>query len=696
MLTVLSCLAVEHHPAFTLAALVICIAGSIISLRLFARVRRTSAVVKALWLFMAGLIAGGTIWSTHFVAMMGYETPVTLGYAPVPTVASLAIAVAGSTLGFHLAARTVSTAWIEAGGAILGLGIVAMHYTGMAALRLDGHVEWSMPYVIASVVLAMGFGAAATNRIGRPVTMFCKYGGAIGLVLAVVSLHFTAMAAATVVPGPAIGAIGSVISQPVMAIGVASVMTTLLALASAAYLIDLKSSQEAHNRINHLSLHDPLTGLANRTKIAEHLQSIMDGRADDTARAVVAIIGIGRFKEVNDVHGQDFGDRTLKAVAERLKSAQQPGEFVGRFGGDEFLVIKYPVYGRAEAAKFAGEWHSLTVFPFEVDGKEVSLECRLGAAIYPDHGRQPAELTERAGLALQRLKAEGRTHFAIYEPELDEESRRKSSLSVDLRNAIVNDELELHYQAQHHLKTREIIGFEALLRWNHPVHGRVSPATFIPIAEETGLIVKIGEWVLLQACREAASWERAYTVAVNVAPAQLERSDVAGDVARALEETGLASSRLELEITESGIISDQAHVLQLIRQIKKLGVRIAMDDYGTGYSSLSTLQNFPFDKIKIDREFVTDIAGNEQSAAIIRATVILANSLGIPVLAEGAENEEQLALLQESGCEAVQGFYFGRPKTVEQLRAITGFRKEGDAARSLLKKRSDSNSVRAA
>lgn len=694
MIEVLTCLAAEHHPAFLIAALVVCGVGSVVAMRLFARVRRTERATKYWWLLLAGLNAGGTIWSTHFIAMMGFESPIALGYELTPTAVSLVLAIATASLGFLIAASTVRSVLVEVGGGVIGLGIVCMHYVGMSALQVQGDILWSVPYVVASVVFGCGFGVVATNRIARPVTVFCKYGGALGLTLAILSLHFVGMTAMTIVPGPMVGTSEQLVSEEVLAVVVLAVMGVQLLTATAIYMIDLKSSQDATKRYKHLALHDPLTGLPNRAKIESHLDGVIEGQADDTASAVVAVIDLDRFKEVNDVHGHAAGDFLLKTLSERLQTSLRLTEFVGRFGGDEFLAVKYPIYGKGEALEFCERLRALTHTDVDWEESKIALKASVGAALFPDHGVKPGELMERADLAMYRAKERSNRGVEIYDPNVDEESRKRSTLSIDLGKAVENNELEVHYQPQNDTVSRELIGFEALLRWKHPIHGDVAPGIFIPIAEETNLIVELGEWVLRTACAEAASWEKPYKIAVNIAPAQLMLATLPKIAHETLLETGLSASRLELEITESGIIADQSHVLQIVRQLKNLGIKIAMDDFGTGYSSLSTLQNFPFDKIKLDREFIKDTPGNRQSVAIVRSTIILADSLGIPVLAEGVETEDHMEFLQEVGCQSVQGFLFGQPLSTCDVREITGQAPDQPAVERVCRPRATSHTKR--
>ncbi|MBO6816040.1 MAG: bifunctional diguanylate cyclase/phosphodiesterase [Rhizobiaceae bacterium] len=651
----------HHDPIFTGFAILVLATGALLTMRLFARVRRTAGSVRLLWLFLTGFVGGGTVWSTHFLAMIAYRAPVPVTYEVTMTVLSLAVAVAGVSTGFLIAAITQRSIFVEAGGFLIGLSIAAMHYLGMAAMEMPATIEWSTGYVVASVVAACFFGAITTNRVARPVTRFCKYGGVLAFILAVALLHFTGMTAAAVVPEAGGVASQSDVTNTILGASILFAILVVLSISLAAYWIDHKNGQENTSRVQQLALHDPLTGLANRLRAVEFLRELIQGDLDDTARVAVISIGIDRFKDINDVHGTGVGDRILKTLAERLSRAAQRQEFVARFGGDEFVAVRHPVFLERQAIAFCERLKAVIEEPIDIEGISVTLECSVGYAQFPDAGNDPEDLLQRAGIAMYQSKRSGGNRITAYTDEFDEENRIRSSLAIDLKKAVQEGQLELYYQLQNDARTRVVVGAEALLRWNHPEKGRISPGLFIPIAEETGLICEIGDWVLRQACKEATQWAMPYTVAVNVASRQLTDAGFPAKVEAVLEESGLDPARLEIEITESGIIADVAFVLNIVKELKSLGVRIAMDDYGTGYSSLSTLQNFPFDKIKIDREFVRELPDNKQSAAIIQATTILGNSLDIPVLAEGVETEQQLQFLAETGCSAVQGFFFGKP-----------------------------------
>jgi diguanylate cyclase (GGDEF)-like protein/PAS domain S-box-containing protein len=435
---------------------------------------------------------------------------------------------------------------------------------------------------------------------------------------------------------------------------------------------DITERKRAEERIAYLARHDPLTDLPNRAAFNEQLSFARERAAPTGAGFAVLCIDLDRFKEVNDVFGQAAGDAMLREVAQRLAAAAE-GAFLARLGADEFALISSEGMQPVAAAALAQRVQSAMAEELDVAGFRLRAELSIGVAIFPTDGADSATLLANAGAALDRAKEEGRGAIHFFAAAMDLELRERRALQHDLQSAIARDELALHYQPQARIDG-EIVGFEALARWQHPARGTVPPGTFIPLAEESGLIVPISEWILRAACREAAAWPHPLQIAVNLSPVQFRHGDVAGLVHAVLLETGLAPDRLELEVTEGVLIDDFSRAVSILRRLKSLGVRIAMDDFGTGYSSLSYLQAFPFDKIKIDQGFISNVERNRQSAAIARAVIALARALGLPVLAEGVETREQLGFLEREGCDQVQGYLIGRPAPIAEYAARVGRR----------------------
>ena len=437
---------------------------------------------------------------------------------------------------------------------------------------------------------------------------------------------------------------------------------------------DITDRRETESRMAHMAYHDALTELPNRAAFLQALSQMIDACEGTDEEFAVLSVDLDRLKEINDVFGHEVGDRLLIEVSRRVQAAAHGG-VVARLSGDEFGLIIDGVQPAAAAA-LAARLSEMMQEEFVVDERSVRIGLTTGIAVFPRHGDSAETLLANADAALFRAKAKARGSINFYEAEMDQKIRDRRALHQDLATAIRNGELSLHYQPQVMLRDRdgvqEPIGFEALTRWAHPVRGNVSPGDFIPLAEESGLIVEMGEWILRAACREAASWPNPLQVAVNLSPAQFMHGDVVGMVHSILLETGLLAARLELEITEGVLIDDMDRGLSLLRRLKALGVHIAMDDFGSGYSSLTYLQAFPFDKIKIDRTFVMNLGRNPQSAAIIRAVIGLGHGLDIPIVAEGVETQDQLDFLRKVNCSRVQGYFTGKPAPIQQYASWVG------------------------
>ncbi|MET3709482.1 diguanylate cyclase (GGDEF)-like protein/PAS domain S-box-containing protein [Sphingomonas trueperi] len=426
---------------------------------------------------------------------------------------------------------------------------------------------------------------------------------------------------------------------------------------------DISARRQSEARIAHMALHDALTGLPNRVQLYSWLDVEIARAAEGSVRLAVAAIDLDRFKEINDSLGHAEGDRVLVEIGRALQAALQGQEIAARVGGDEFVVAKR-YDNPAELEGFVARLEGCLFSGFAAHGS-MAVGASLGVAVFPSDAGDRETLLNNADLAMYRAKGDFAERICYYEPGMDEQARHRRVIANDLRFAAARGELRLLYQPQRSLQSNALVGFEALLRWAHPKLGGIPPMEFIPIAEETGEIIRLGEWVLRTACSEAAAWPDPHKVAVNLSPVQLLKPDLPEMVTAILVETGLAPTRLELEITETALIADKARALHSLRRIKALGVRVAMDDFGTGYSSLDTLHAFPFDKIKIDKSFLADSERSEQARAIIRAILALGRSLSIPVLAEGLETDAQRDLLLREGCAEAQGYLFGRPAAVE-------------------------------
>ena len=422
---------------------------------------------------------------------------------------------------------------------------------------------------------------------------------------------------------------------------------------------DVTERQSAQARIVHMARHDALTDLPNRVLLRERLDHELKRVKRGECLAMLCL-DLDHFKSVNDTLGHPIGDELLKRAADRLRGCTREPDTVARLGGDEFAIIMTQLHDPADINILAQRVRDSISKPYQIDGHQIVTDISIGISMAPHDGTDPDILIKNADLALYGAKADGRGTYRYFESEMDARMKARRDLEMDLRQALANKEFELYYQPLVNLKSNEISTLEALLRWNHPTQGMISPADFIPIAEETGLIIAIGEWVLNTACKETANWPEHIKVAVNVSPAQLKSRSVLKMVTTALADSGMPASKLQLEITETVLLQNTFATLETLHKLRKLGVQIALDDFGTGYSSLSYLRSFPFDKIKIDRSFIKDLSNGAEPLAIVHAVAGLAKCLNMISTAEGVETQQQLDTLQSVGCTEMQGYLFSR------------------------------------
>jgi diguanylate cyclase (GGDEF)-like protein len=431
---------------------------------------------------------------------------------------------------------------------------------------------------------------------------------------------------------------------------------------------DVTERKRTEERIALLARHDTVTGIANRTVLREKLEEAAARSRSDRERFTVLILDLDEFKYVNDTLGHGAGDQLLKELALRLQSSLDETGTVARLGGDEFAIIQAGETNQRERAiALAIKLLDIVARPFDIDGHNVIVRTSIGIALAPENGTEPGELLKRADLALYRAKSDGRNGFSFFDEEMSKDATARHRLLNDLRAALSRNEFELHYQPLVDAKTVRPCGAEALVRWRHPVDGLIFPDRFIWLAEESGLIEPLGEWILERACADAASWPENIKVAVNLSAAQFRSGRLFDVILCALVESGLPPERLELEITESLLLQKKESYGVMIRQLKNIGISIVLDDFGTGYSSLSYLTRFPFDKIKIDKSFTQGLSNRADCAAVVASVLTLARGLDMAVTAEGVETKQQFELLRAAGVKQVQGYLFGRPRPVAQL-----------------------------
>jgi diguanylate cyclase len=788
MLTVYNCIVHAHDLRLVGLAAVICLLASFTAISLLHHVRGSKGHMRTLWLAVSATSTGIGIWATHFIAMLAFSPGIPSAYNIALTVLSLVAAIVLTGVGLVVALNSkIPAAWL--GGAIVGAGIAAMHYTGMAAFEIEGRIIWDPVLVAMSIVLGGVIGALALPVGLHSPSLKWKALGALTLTVAICSHHFTAMAAAAIVPDPTIEVSDAdALPTGLLAVAVffASFVVIMLTLAGVAvdlrdrrraeletdrmrglanaavegllvcdgetivtvndsfaaltgsapdqvvgtalsqYLPDdetrarlfaeanssiegdlrkadgsynpvelilrpvdfagrphhaiavrdVQARKNAEQHIRFLAHHDALTGIPNRSTFDVRLDQEIASAIASGHKLAVLCLDLDRFKEVNDLFGHATGDKVLQSAARRVGAVLDDGQMLARLSGDEFAILAPGLSNPAAAGRIAEAIIEALQTAGGTGEADAPISTSIGVALCPDDATDRHTLLTHADTALYRAKNEGRGTYRFFEAAMGAAVHDRRILEHDLRQAIARNELRLVYQPIKEIPSGRVVGFEALVRWRHPTRGEVMPAEFIPIAEDTGVILPVGEWVLREACREASTWKRPLTVAVNVSTVQIHNVNFAHTVHEVLYATGLAPSRLELEVTETALVRDLNRALATLRRVKMLGVRIAMDDFGTGYSSLSNLRAFPFDKIKIDQSFIKSVHVNDQAAAIVRSVLGLGRALKLPVLAEGVETTAEFEFLEKEKCNEAQGYLLGRPADIATFAAVTS----GDAS----------------
>lgn len=656
---VLNCLVYEHNPWMVALAAVMCVAGSFVTSKLFQRTLGERGADRFYWCFLSAVTAAAAIWATHFIAMLGYNPGVPVTLDGTLTIVSVLVAALGTAAGLVVATSGSGRTATFGGGAMIGLAIAAMHYVGMFAYQVEGVVRWDASYVLASLILACLLAALSiaqlhAHRRGLPVVPVAL------LVMAIISLHFVGMAAFSVTPITNAPSGTSSEAFSALAAAIALVALLILGAGTATHLVELRTRTVSQAQLRHLALHDTLTGLANRHHFTEALKAECQGLQDGRSFALF-MVDLDRFKSINDTLGHPTGDAVLRRVGQRLTGAVRAGDLVARLGGDEFAIIAYDIDEPDQAANIAQSIVDILSRQFVIDGEAVELGASVGVALAPLDGQDADTLTQHVDVSLYTAKREGKSRYCLFRPELNDAILRRRSLETDLRRASMHEDFSVFYQPIINSRTGRFTGAEALLRWTCPVRGDIAPSEFIPIAEELGLISRIGAMVLRQACFDAASWPAELNVAVNLSPVQLLDPSLHQLVVQALGDSGLPANRLELEITETALLGNDELALRTLTDLKQLGVCISLDDFGTGYSSLSYLHRFPINRIKIDKSFVQRVPEDVGSASIVRAIAQLGESLGMKITAEGIETEQQFDFISGHGCDHMQGFLISHP-----------------------------------
>jgi len=678
------------HGAVLLSVLVAAFA-SYVALDLARRVRQHSGPAARVWVVGGAMVMGSGIWAMHFIGMLAMSLPMEIGYDPATTLASWGAAVAVSALALGLAARDrLSPATLGLGALAMGGGICAMHYTGMAALDLAPGIVWDTRWLAISVAIACGASAVALliffgmRRLSGLRARIAQAGAALVMGLAISGMHYSGMAAAGF-PVDAVclsaGGLGGRNLGLMVLVAVVLLLTVALFTSALDARLQARASRLAHSlseanaELQRLVYVDALTGLANRSCLHDRLAQALAQLADPVERRsaprriALLFVDLDAFKPVNDAFGHDAGDEVLQQVAGRLSTVLRAGDTLARLGGDEFVLLLDPVSGVDVAAAIGARVLQQFSQPFETPTRTLTLSASVGVAVCPDHDGG-ARLLACADAAMYAAKRAGGASVVVYETGMEQGAALQLEMLQDLREALARGQLQLHYQPKVDCRRQRVCGFEALLRWRHPRHGWISPAVFVPLAERSGLIGAIGDWVVDEACRQLAAWAaegRPLRVAINLSVYQLRQRDVVARIKAALRRHGVDAHRLVCEITESAAMEDAQATTRVLRELTALGVKLSIDDFGTGYSSLARLRRLRAHELKIDREFVADVALDADARAVVDAIVRLGHALGLRIVAEGVETRGQRDALRALGCDEMQGYYFSRPLPPEAL-----------------------------
>ncbi|MBA3624913.1 MAG: EAL domain-containing protein, partial [Methylibium sp.] len=690
----------SYDPGLVVASLLIASFASYVALDLAKRVHTHDRGVNLGW-WLGGSVAMGTgIWCMHFVGMLSFSLPIALGYTWGLTVASWVAAVAVSAMALYVASRA-SLSWRRlAGGALaMGAGICVMHYIGMAALDMAPGIVWNPFLVAASALIAVGASAAALliffwlRRVNATRGQLYQSLAALVMGGAICGMHYTGMAAANFPEGAvclsanalAGSNVGAAVAMWSVALLAVALFTSTLDARMQSRTVRLAGSLKAANaqlqavneELKHRAFVDPLTGLPNRLLFEDRLTHALSrlDRAEERltgrpgAKLAVLFIDLDGFKPVNDSLGHAAGDLVLREAALRLGVAARDSDTLARIGGDEFVMLVEDAASLADCVALARRLVAVLARPFEVGNRQVEVSGSVGIVVYPDHGHKD-KLVAHADAAMYAAKRAGGNTYALFESHMDAGALEQLSLQNDLRHAVELGQLQLYYQPKFDARRGQIRGVEALLRWDHPVRGLVSPGVFIPLAERVGLINSVGNWVIDEACRQMQAWAEdglRMRVAINLSAHQLREEDLVERIAKALARHQVEPSQLLCEITETAAMDDLKATQRTFDGLVRIGVFLSIDDFGTGYSSLSHLRQLPARQLKIDRSFVSDIETSNDAHAIVSAVIQLAHALGLGVVGEGVENEGQRDILIELGCDELQGFFFARPMSADTL-----------------------------
>ena len=678
----------SYSTSLVVISLCVAMLASYTALDLAGRIATTKGRAVYLWITGGAAAMGVGIWSMHFIGMLALRLPFALGFDLGITALSLLIAVLSSGFALWLVSQPRLPAWQLAFGAlVMGAGIASMHYTGMAAMRMTPGIDYDPTLFGASLLIAvMASGAAlwiAFNlRRNTPYVRLARGAAAVVMGVAIVGMHYTGMAAAQFADDSFCGAaltglsgkgLDNLVLVTSLAVLVIALLTSLLdARLEARTAVLADSLTLANQELTHLALHDMLTGLPNRTLLADRIQQGIQAVYEQGGCFALMFIDLDGFKPVNDAFGHHMGDQLLREVGLRLREDLRSQDTLARIGGDEFVLL-VQLTQPDDAMGLAERQVGLINRAFTVAEHELKISASIGIAMFPGNGNNPQELLMNADAAMYHAKGMGKNGYSFFDASMNTNARKQLQLLQDLRNALELGEFRLYYQPKFDAVSGIAVGAEALLRWEHPQQGLLLPAAFIALAEKTGLIIAIGEWVLDEACRQMSLWYaqgyQSWRIAVNLSALQFCHAGLVNSVAAALERHQLPANSLTLEITETTAMSDADASMTVLQQLSDMGVDLSIDDFGTGYSSLMYLKRLPANELKIDRGVVRDLEHDSDDAAIVSAIVALGQALDLRIVAEGVETDAQQNFLTRLGCDSLQGYLLGHPLPADSFMA---------------------------
>jgi len=678
----------QYDQLLVVISFVVAILASYTALNMAGRVVGSTGVAARIWLTGGGIAMGIGIWAMHFIGMLAMDVSMRLNYNLPQTALSMFIAIGASLFALwlvsrdHLRRRRLST-----GAVILGTGIVAMHYTGMAALQVEPAIVWDMRWVALSVVIALLASLAAlwlTFRLRRDVAQVAlmRAGAAVLMGVAIAGMHYTGMKAAQFpvqihmhhqgVNGSWLAVLVSVVALSIL--GITLLVSMFDARLQARTALLASSLAEANRELAQLALHDTLTRLPNRVLLEDRLEQAINKADREGKLFALLFMDLDGFKAVNDAYGHDTGDKLLVAVTERLELPLKGQYTLARIGGDEFVLLA-EIDTPNDAASLASSLVHAIDQPFSLELYDLMVTLSVGIAIYPHDGKNQRELMFNADAAMYHTKHMGRNGYHFFQPSMNTLAQKQLQLMNDLWLAQERQELHLVYQPKFQAPVGPIVGFEALLRWQHPSQGLLSPDQFLPLAEKSGLIIPIGNWVIDEACRQLRVWHleghTEWSMAVNLSTLQFEQPQLVDTVMNSLARHRIPPHTLILEVTETTAMNNPDESVRVLTELTQAGVKASIDDFGTGYSSLLYLKKLPACELKIDRAFVKDLNGEGDDATIVSAIVALAKTLNLKVVAEGVETQEQQTFLTELGCNTLQGYLLGKPVSAQTIKALS-------------------------